>query len=145
MKEKEMEILNEDLIDKIVYDKVVHLDTLFFGRFTYVCISEFSNEVIFSNCIFKKEMLIHSCDFTKDLIFKNCIFHDKAQFGVMDIRGNLVFDNCKFLQNFEFIDSTIHGKSFFLKCKFTKGINLFSKDEDSFGNVAFEGGLNVFR
>lgn len=139
-----MEVLNEELIDKLVKSKIVYSDTIFHRRFTFVCISEFADDVNFDNCIFKNNMLIHSCDFTKNIVFENCMFYSEFELSVLDIKENLVFNNCEFISNFKIIDSTIHGKTSFYKCKFNIGINLFSNDEDSSGNVAFEGGLNIF-
>lgn len=144
MKEIQTEMLNEEFIDKLIKTKIEYSDTIFQRRFTFVCISEFSDDVNFDKCIFKNEMLIHSCDFTKNLFFENCIFYSKIELSVLDIKENLVFNNCEFISNFKIIDSTIHGNTSFYKCKFKSGINLFSNDEDSFGNVAFEGGLNIF-
>jgi hypothetical protein len=144
MKENKAEILNEDYIDKTIPDKVEFFDTLFHEKFGFTCVGEFSSDVIFFKCVFNKNMLIYSCDFSRDLIFNQCVFNGHTNFSVLDIKGKLVFKNCIFLEEFKFIDSTIHGNSIFTKCVFTKGINLFSHDKESFGNIAFEGGLNIF-
>lgn len=148
MKKINHKVEHSELTNEIVENEMEFKDLIFEEKFSLICIDEFTEKIVFHNCIFEKEMLIYSCDFRKDLIFQNCIFQNKQksfQLSVLTVFGDLIIQNCNFLSEIEIIDSTFKGKTVIKKSSFSGGINLFSGKTESFGNISFEGGLNIFR
>lgn len=137
---------NESYTDSIIDKNILFSESIYKEYFGLLCVEEFLQSVTFENCVFEDLVVIHSCIFRKGLFFNNCTFNNSTKYlelSVLHIVGALSFNNCNFEGRVKFIDSTIMGNSNFHKCIFNKGINLFSPNMDSIGNVNFEGGLNV--